>query len=538
MHKTRMRIAALCLAAVLLLTGCSLDALRRYMDSAYGAYEAIAYEDMAYTRPDMVELQNVLASSCSAAQSADTLDAALTAVYDFYDVYDSFYTNYNLADIRYCGDLTDIYWEAEYNYCAENIPAADAALETLYRALAKSPMREALESEDYFGPGYFDAYEGESVWDEYYLSLMEQEAALQSRYYDLSDQALSTEYYSDEYYSTYGTQMAELFVELVALRQEIAAYAGYASYPELAYDLYFYRDYTPAQAESYLTQVSEALYKPYCHMSQSDVWNLVAGYCTEAQTFQYVKDAASAMGGTAEEAFALLEEAGLYDIRYGENKYDSSFEVYLWSYYEPFIFMCPYMDQTDKLTFAHEFGHFANDYVCGGSYAGTDIAEVHSQAFEYLSLCYSADASDLSRFKMADSLCTYMESGAYALFEHQVYGLTGDKLTVENVAALYEQIGRQFGFDSWDWDSRDFVTVPHFFTNPMYMVSYVVSNDLAMQFYQLEQDDPGAGLALYEQILLSQDSYIVSFAQLYGLESPFSKGRLQEVAETFQHMLG
>jgi len=244
------------------------------------------------------------------------------------------------------------------------------------------------------------------------------------------------------------------------------------------------------------------------------------------------------MGGVVEEAFSQLEQAGLYDIAYGENKYDSSFEVYLWSYYAPFVFMNPYLDQTDKLTFAHEFGHFANDYVCWGSGAGTDVAEVHSQAMEYLSLCYTEGAEDLEAYKLADSLCVYVEQAAYALFEHQVYGLTGEALTVENVQALYERIGIEFGLDSWDgWDSRDYVAITHLYTEPMYMVSYVVSNDLAMQIYQQEKASAGAGLTTYERCLESQDTYLLDFAENYGLESPFADGRLGAVKATFEKEL-
>ena len=535
MHKIRIQIIALCLTVVLL-TGCGsddfLDTLKKYE-----YYEPVAYKDMKYVRPDMDEIENILAESCSIVQSGESFSEALDAIYDFYDIYDRFHTNYNLAYIHYNGDLTDGYWEEEFNFCAKNVSAIENGLEELYYAAAKSPLRDELEDEAYFGADYFDAYESESTWDEELLDLMEQEAVLQSQYYELWDQSTSVEYYSDSYFSSYGTQMAELFVKLIEVRQQIAACAGYDSYPEFVYDMYFDRDYTPAQAERYLTEIGETLCDIYCQVNQTDVEELVDGYSSEEETFQYVKDAASAMGGSMKEAFEILEKEGLYDISYGENKYDSSFEVYLWSYYEPFVFICPYMDQTDKLTFAHEFGHFVNDYVCDGSYAGTDITEVHSQAFEYLSLCYGKDTADLTKYKMADSLSVYVEQAAYALFEHQVYDLTGDELTVENVMALYERIGSGFGFNSWDWDSRDFVTIAHFFIDPMYEVSYVVGNDLAMQFYQQELEKNGAGLKIYEECLESEESYIISFAEQYGLESPFAKGRLQEVKETFERIL-
>lgn len=532
MGKKRLRFLCVPLILCLLLSGCYSELLRQFGNSLMAEYTTVPYSEMEYTRPNMAALEQTLEESCAVLRETDSMEAAEDAIYGFYDVYDRFYTDYYLANICYSRDLTDVYWVEEYNFCAENAPTVDAALEELYYTIADAPLRQQLE-EELFGIGYFDSYEGESIWDEAFLSLLEQESALQAEYYDLSEQAQEAEYYSEAYFTTYGTQMAELFVRLIALRQEIAAYVGYDSYPQFAYDFYYYRDYTAAQAESYLREIGQILYEPYCRMNQSDIWEGSYEYCSESDTFSYVKQAASAMGGQVKEAFALLERAGLYDIGYGENKYPSSFETYLWSYYEPFIFMCPYLDQSDKLTFAHEFGHFCNDYVCRGSYAGTDIAEVHSQAFEYLSLCYSENTDYLTTYKLADSLCVYVEQAAYALFEQQVYGLTGEALTAENVLALYAQIGSDFGLDSWDWDSRDFVTVTHFYTNPMYMISYVVSNDLAMQIYQRELESAGAGLSLYEQILSSQDSFLLTFAETYGLQSPFAEGRLQDAAKLF-----
>jgi oligoendopeptidase F len=232
----------------------------------------------------------------------------------------------------------------------------------------------------------------------------------------------------------------------------------------------------------------------------------------------------------------VLSEKGLYDISFDENKYPSSFELYLWDYTSPFVFVYPYCDASDKLTFAHEFGHFAADYVCYGSYAGTDISEIHSQAFEYLSLCYTKNMGELTQLKMLDSLRVYVECAAYTQFEHQLYQMTAEELTVDNILALYDQIGQQFGFGS-GCDPRELITISHFYTDPLYNISYVLSNDLALQFYQKEQLYEGSGLKLYEQCLTDQGSDILVFVETYHLDSPFTEGRLEAIAETFRDIL-
>ena len=516
------RLAALLLVLALLLTGCALP--KNWDDYT-------AYRDMEYTRPDLAAHQQALDAACAAAENAQTLKELDNRIWEYYAVFDDCYTNYNLAYIRYSIDLSDLYWQEEYAFCAEHIAQMDAGLDTLYRALAQSPYRTQLEGEDYFGADFFDAYQGESQWDETFLAYLEEEAALEERYYQLCEDSYAVAYYSQEFFEDYAPDMEQVFLELVQLRQEMAAYLGYASYPEFAYDFYYYRDYTPQQAQTYFEAVGQQMVSLYRRMEV-----LYPQASTAADTMGYLRQCAQAMGGEIADAFSLLSSRGLHHILPGENKQPISFEVFLDSYYEPFIFINPEGTDYDKLILAHEFGHFVNDYVCGGSYAGTDIAEIHSQAMEYLSLCYSPDAVELAKMKKADSICVYVEQSAYSLFEHRVYELTEEALTTENIRSLYTEIGMDFGFETREWNVRDYVLITHLFTEPLYMASYVASNDVAFQLYQTELAYPGKGLELYRQMLSSQDSYLIAFTESYGLKNPFDPSRVEELCRALDPM--
>ena len=206
-------------------------------------------------------------------------------------------------------------------------------------------------------------------------------------------------------------------------------------------------------------------------------------------------------------------------------------------YSVPYVFMSPVGSDQDKLSFAHEFGHFCSDYVAGGSIAGIDVAEVFSQAAEYLSLCYGDEAGELEKLKLRDGLRIFVEQAAYSKFEQQVYGLTGEALTVEKVEALYKEIGLAFGFDSWEWDSRDYVLIGHFYSDPLYVISYVVSNDAALQVYQLEKETPGAGRELLQAQLATQEGQLLSFLKAAGLQNPLERGRMAAVRKTFEKSL-
>ena len=539
MKKIFLRLMALVLACVML-TGCA--ELYQFVGEAGAnveeqALDVTRYADMAYSRPDMQALEDILDQACADA-AGDKVLTIIDRIWEFYDAYDWFYTNYSLADIRYSCDLTDTYWEEEYNFCSENSARVDAMLEELYYALAKSPCLEILESEMYFGEGYFDSYQGENNWDEAFVALMEEEAALVSRYYGLSGQAGDYETGSEAYYDACYEDMAQVLVDLIRLRHEIAEYWGYPDYNQFATDFYHYRDYSVEEGRAYLEMIREELVEIYRQMNQSGIWDNAYSYATAADTYAYVKKMAENMGGTVWEAFLVMDQGGLYDIGYSANKYNASFETYLTSYQVPFVFMNPSQTNYDYLVFAHEFGHFCNDYASSYSYAGVDVLEFFSQGMEYLSLCYGENATQLTKMKLADSLCLYIEQAAFASFEMRMYDIPEEKLSVEALAELYEQVVLEYGFETVGYDPREFITITHFYTNPLYIISYVVSNDAAMQLYQLEQENPGAGLKIFQDNLTTEESFFLSFLKSAGLENPLTRERVQAVRKTFEEVLG
>ena len=534
MNKLKIRLIALFLSLCMLLSGCNLlektgllDLMHQVQTEAY----AVPYADMEYVRPDPDALQTAL-DTCMESADAEDFSVLEENLYAYMTLYHDFYTNYSLADIRYCCDMTDIYWTDEYNYCLEYSNQVSAGIDQLMYVLADSPHREILETEEYYGEDYFDDYEGESIWDKTFTALMDEETLLITEYYDLSSQLVDS---TDT--GAIHTRMADLLAELIALRQRIAAYTGYKSFHQFAYDFYYARDYSPKQEAEYLQQVKQELVPLYEQISNTANSDLQIDYTGEKATYAYVREMAQAMGGTVKDAFDLMDIAGLYDITYSENKYNASFEVYLTSYDEPFIFMNPTGTTNDHLTFAHEFGHFCNDYASYGSLAGIDVAEIFSQGMEYLSLFYCEDTEMLTEIKMVDSLSVFVEQSAYAEFERRAYELKGDALTGENLTTLFGDVAMEFGFGDLGANKIFFTQITHFYTNPMYVFSYVVSNDAALQLYQLEQTEAGAGLAALEANLATTETTFLAFLQSAQLDSPFTDGRVKSIRATFENIL-
>lgn len=78
---------------------------------------------------------------------------------------------------------------------------------------------------------------------------------------------------------------------------------------------------------------------------------------------------------------------------------------------------------------------------------------------------------------------------------------------------------------------------PIFFTSPLYIVSYVISNDAALQIYELELAQNGAGLACLESNLATMTPGFLAFLKEAELESPFAKERLVSVRQLLERHL-
>jgi len=160
---------------------------------------------------------------------------------------------------------------------------------------------------------------------------------------------------------------------------------------------------------------------------------------------------------------------------------------------------------------------------------------------EYLALFYlegeidEEKRQDLITMKLLDTLDTYAQQGSFADFEHQIYSLTDDELTVERINEISLQTSRDYGYyvpGYEDYFERSWIDIIHFFEQPCYVISYCMSNDAAFQIYQRELEEPGAGLALYLQILPREyEDFFDTLEEQGGMESPLSEGRLESTAE-------
>lgn len=525
--------------------------------------EPVAFEDMEYTRPDAAALCKALGELEKLVKNGGSFDEVGAAFGAAYSDYSLFNTMDSLSYIRHTIDLNDEYYETENNWCEEQSPLIEQALEKCYIAMGQSDLRDRLE-EEYFTEGFFDFYDENQIYsNDRVVKLMQKDNDLQAQYMALqSDQTIEwngeevlyEDIVGDEsldydsylrayqlYYDKYNPQVGEIFAEMIRTRNEIAKELGYDTFADFAYSYYYDRDYTPEEAEDYLSDIAAELAPMYFYAvygAQSTT------PCSTDEVLDLFEKTVYRFGGEFATSYEFMQAYDLMDITDSSSKMPGSYVTYLSSYQMPFLYVSPTGKLDDLLTCCHEFGHFVDGFVnCNGT-SSIDCNEIFSQGLEFLSLSRAELDDDereaLTISKVADSLLTFVSQAAYAEFELRAYALPDDQLNTEGLNALFLECMEEFGQSYTGMEdiiAPGWIDIQHFLIAPYYVISYCVSNDAALQIFQLEEEN-GTGLETYRALMsTSSGNTILALLEENGMESPFEPGRVEELADFFEDYL-
>lgn len=538
--------------------------------------DGVMFADMHYARPDL----DGLAADIEAVQAALERGASLAEVEELLDVcmddYDEFATMYSLANIYNCRDLRDEYYAAEYEWISTESADISRLFDEMYYACAGSELGQELE-EDYFWSGFCEEYAdpNDSYYNDETVALMQRESELISRYRELvadptvlyegeerSYNELMEELSGAEdlagyyrylavlmsYYEKYNEPLADIYIELMRVRTEMAEKMGFSSCEEMEYVFGFERDYTPEEGAVFIEGVRTYIVPLYVWADENGLtYGLEYSTLPNRELYTDLEAVANSIGRECSNAFAFMSQYGLYDIEPSVYKADTSFETYLDDYESPFIFLNPDGTTRDLMTFVHEFGHFTDAYVNFNANETIDLAEVFSQALEFLSLSHmsgvisSRQIELLKEGKMIDALDTYVQQAAFADFESKAHALGPDALSAEKLNELALQSAKDFGFcpeGFEDYYRYYWMDITHFFEYPFYVISYPVSLSVAMQIYALERAEEGKGLEKYFELLpRDYDGFMESVTNA-SLESPFAEGSMASIAALIGETLG
>lgn len=535
--------------------------------------DAVAFSEIEYKRPDVQNLISMINDTTALIKSGASAEEILDSIYALEPYSDEFSTMDSVAYIYYCEDLSNTFYKDEYDYLENQSPLIQQALELLYEAAAECSCKEELE-EEYFGDDFLDFYLTHDIYtNDEFVALAQKEAQLQTDYMQLQENqtiqfrgeeclfddlmegysedyaTLYTEIYP-AYFEKYNASMGEIYVQLVQTRQAMAKTVGYASYADFAYEYSYGRDYTPQMAREYIADICDELAPLYMSLQNTSAFSVDYADMDFDTVIDTLKRAlyridSAAEGASFYEYFSFMEYFELWDATESSSKMSGSYETYLPTYAEPFVYISPTGTESDFMTLAHEFGHFSDSMTNDNEDDVLDKCEIFSQAMEAIALSYSdMDAKTVKRLKvlkLIDMLEVFVYQGMYADFEDRVYQQDPDTLTVDIINGIYADVMRDNGmyYSGMDWyNEQIWVDINHFFIAPYYIISYCTSADVALQVFDLEDQQKGSGLEKYmDMIGLAGELDFLELLDQTGMTSPFEDDRIDYLEDYFEEAL-
>ena len=144
---------------------------------------------------------------------------------------------------------------------------------------------------------------------------------------------------------------------------------------------------------------------------------------------------------------------------------------------------------------------------------------------------YADDALRLRFSSITSIIRSVLRNCALASYELQIYALSADEITLENIKAISQSVdsriteatNQEISFSKSGHDFRSSIT------NPMSLQLNAVSAFPAFEIFFNELENPGSGVALYNQLLASGASTLNDVITTLSLSSPFDEDVVRQI---------
>lgn len=441
------------------------------------------------------------------------------------------------------------------------VDLSDAAYSAL-KQVCLSPYRDTLETvlEPALIEGLSEYEEMTEEEKELYLkeNSLEQEyeqAAQEEYFYTYEGQEWSLERLMEESYNMNQEQyieiyqginsqknsvLGEIYLELLALRQQWAELEDYDNYAEYAYNERYIRDYTVEDALALFEDLKEEVVpllaeadELYYSLDLSWLYRLPE--TTAAQRLSLMSQYLEEIDGELKESFDYMEEHQLYDMDAASGKAGTGFTLALDYFGDAFIFDSPYGNYYDYTTAIHEFGHynymFRNPEDIMVQSNNIDLCEIHSQGLEmlyydYYDNMFAGELGEVFRFiEVYQMLQNTVEAALISEFEIRVY--QEPDMSLADMNKLYLELSESYGMEYhplvtelYTWSE-----IPHIFNSPCYYIGYSTSAFSALDILTLSREDREEAVEKYMELTtLPTYAPYCEAVKYVGLQDIFEKG--------------
>ncbi len=330
-------------------------------------------------------------------------------------------------------------------------------------------------------------------------------------------------------------QFEDIFDQLVNLREQIAANAGFKNYRDYAFRSMRRFDYTPENCFQFHDAVEKEIMPALRELQSARreqlklpalrPWDLAVDPLSRPalRPFEQVEQMVGKtqkifdqLDGGLAAGFRTMQERGLLDLDNRKGKAPGGYQSTLNEARLPFIFMNAVGVQRDVETMLHEAGHAFHALATRGEdlyfyrHAPIEFCEVASMSMEllgneFLEEFYAAPEANRARRDHLEGIVKFFPwMATIDAFQHWVYTHPGHTRAERKTAwlALMDRFG-----DDVDWAGHEAVRANlwhrqlHVFLHPFYYVEYGIAQLGALQVWANSRRDRVQSLAAYQAAL-------------------------------------
>jgi oligoendopeptidase F len=361
----------------------------------------------------------------------------------------------------------------------------------------------------------------------------------------------------------------DIFDPMVALREKIAAHAGFPNYLEYAFRARGRFDYTPADCREFHAAVETEIMPVLRQLQETrrQQLNLASLRPWDGEVDPFNRpplkpftDVAQLVGRTQNifnrldrglaDGFQTMQQLRLLDLDNRKGKAPGGYQSTLSEARLPFIFMNAVGVQRDVETMLHEAGHAFHalatrpEPIYPYRHAPIEFCEVASMSMELLGNEYleefftTPDANRARRTHLEGIIKFFPWMATIDAFQHWVYTHPGHSREERSAAwlALMDRFGGTI-----DWSGHEKARAHlwhrqlHIFLHPFYYVEYGIAQLGALQLWANSKRDQAGALQAYQRALaLGGSRPLPELFQAAGCRLEFTAQTIRPLVELVQ----
>ncbi|MCL1808064.1 MAG: hypothetical protein FWG31_10240 [Oscillospiraceae bacterium] len=495
--------------------------------------ENIHFSDLPYHLPTAEEITNILQQFVADMDAAESAEEQIRLIIENERALCVYTDMASIARIRFSQNVTDE-TQAESQHFSNLFASVLADDHEADKAVVNSKYIDELEA--YFGKEIIDQYrKAVREYDPAQAELLRTLSELSNRYTQLE-----VEYDPDIFY----TGVNALYDEMLPLREEVAALSGYGSFREYSFSNW---SISLSEVEQYIRDVKQTILPVYQKMADSVpegesrcpagdwIWYPFLEEENPDINARAYEIAVQMLRSALPETNPMLdymEHNGLIDVMPRERKEQGAFTMPLYGARVPFVFAL--LPEPEWVI--HEFGHAFEvfewpDVDTTSRFSMTpETAEVSSEcmgvlATERYELLFG-DTADYARMKKIYDLAeSVLQTLLFCEFELEMY--KNPNFTRAERDKVFKNLLDEYrveGDFSWMY-------ISHFFTSPLYTVSYSLDSVVALELWQLLQENPSKAKQSYlRYVRNSTQQDFTARLQDAGMGNPLERRNLETLA--------